>query len=75
MDPPNRSSLLSVQGTLDGEWAAIQDMRVDHGRRHVPMAEKILHGPDIVAIFEHVRGERVAQSVGRDVFVDLGQPG
>lgn len=67
--------MLSVQGTLDGEWTAIEDMCVDHGRRHVPMAEKVLHGSDVVAVFEHVRGERVAQSVRRDVFVNLGQPG
>ncbi len=32
----------------DGARTAIQDVRVDHGRRHVTMTEQFLDGPDVV---------------------------
>jgi hypothetical protein len=50
----------------------VQDVRVDHGRFHVSVAEQFLHRPDIVAGFEQVRGERMSQAMGRD---PLGQAG
>jgi len=47
----------------DGAGAAIQDVRVDHGRRHVTMTEQFLHGPDVVPVLQQVGGERVAQGI------------
>ena len=47
-------------------------MRVDLGRRDIDMAQKILHGPDVRAIFQKVRGERVAQRMRRHPFVKPG---
>jgi len=47
------------------EWAAhgfrttIQDMGIDHGGLHVLMPEQFLHGPNIVAGFQQMRGKRV----------------
>jgi hypothetical protein len=59
-----RTSIDSVR--LLVEWAAhgfratIQDMSRDHGGLHVLMPEQFLHGPNIVAGFQQLRGERVA---------------
>ena len=41
----------------------VHDVRVDHRRRHVGVAEEFLHRADVVAALQHVRGERVAQRV------------
>jgi hypothetical protein len=35
-------------------------MGIDHGGLHVSMPEQFLHGPNIVAGFQQLRGERVA---------------
>jgi hypothetical protein len=51
------------------EWAAhgfrttIQDMGIDHGGLHVLMPEQFLHGPNIVAGFQQMRGKRVAERI------------
>ncbi len=38
-------------------------MSVDHGRRHIPVAQELLDGPDVVAIFQEVGGKGVTQSM------------
>ncbi len=45
---------------MDGEGAGVHDVGVDHG------------GADVVAGFEEVGGEGVAEDVGRDAFGDVG---
>ena len=47
----------------DGARTAIQDVRVDHGRRHVTMTEQLLDGLDVVPVLQQVGGERVAEDV------------
>lgn len=47
-------------------------MGVDHRGRHVGVAEQFLHGADVVAAFEQVSGERMAQRVHRDMAGDAG---
>jgi hypothetical protein len=42
---------------LDTSGAAVQDVRVDCRRRYILVAEKLLNGSNVVARFEHVRGE------------------
>ena len=39
------------------------------------MPEQCLHGPNIVAGFQQLRGERVPKSMAGDVFGDPGQAG
>jgi hypothetical protein len=51
----------SIQRAADAAAAAIQDVRVDHGRPDVAMAEQFLDGADVVAVFEQVRGKRTAR--------------
>ena len=50
----------------------MQDMGVDHGGLHVSMPEPCLHGPNIVAGFQPLRGERVPKGMAGDVFGDPG---
>jgi hypothetical protein len=44
------------------------------GRGDVAVAEQFLHGPDVVATFEQVRGEGVAEGVAGDALVDSRRP-
>src|SRR3546814_4423000 len=48
-------------------------MGVDLRRRHVLVAEQLLHGADVVASFKQVRGERMTQRVAGGGFVDRRQ--
>ena len=47
----------AVQGALDAGEAALVDVSVDLGSRYVRVAEKLLEGADIGAVFEQVGGE------------------
>ena len=53
----------------------MQDTSLDHGGLHVLMAEQCLHGPNIGASFQQLRGERVPKGMTGDVFGDPGQAG
>src|SRR3984893_11829066 len=53
-----------IGGTLNPGRSAIEDVRVDHGSGHVPVPEKLLDRPDVVAVLQQVRGERVAGGMG-----------
>lgn len=46
---------------MNAERAAAEDVGVDHGRAHVPVAEKGLDGADIGACLEEMGGETLAQ--------------
>ncbi len=41
-------------------------MSVDHGRRHIPVAQRLLDGPDVVAIFQEAgsKGVPILQLAG-----------
>jgi hypothetical protein len=49
----------------------VQDVGVDHRGGDVLVAEELLDGADVVVVLEEVRGEAVAQSVGRDGLGDV----
>ncbi len=59
-----------IQGAAEPEPRAVHHMRVNLRRGDVHMAEQILHGSDIGAAFEEVRGEAVAEGVWGDAFVE-----
>src|SRR2546429_9054357 len=44
-----------------GAGSPIQDVRVDHRRPHVAMSEEGLDRPDVVAVLEEVRRERMPE--------------
>ena len=51
---------------------AVENVRVDHRRRDVFVAEQFLHGSDIITGFQQVGGEAVTERMTTDGFVDLG---
>ncbi len=59
-----------IHRTLDAQRAAVHHVQVDHGRRHVPMPEQFLHGPDVIAVFKKMRREGMAQDVRTDTLRD-----
>ena len=53
----SRSLLQPVGGAPDAQRASIQDVRADHGRADVRMAEQFLDRADVVPALEQVRCE------------------
>jgi hypothetical protein len=49
-------------GLLTPSTATIQYVRVNHGCAYVAVTEEFLHGADVIAIFEQMRGERVGET-------------
>jgi hypothetical protein len=41
---------------------------------YVPVPEELLHGADVVAVFQQVGGEGVAEGVGAGALGDAGMP-
>jgi len=56
--------------TLHGTTTSVQNVRVDHRRGNVFVAEQLLNRPDVGAIVEKVRGEGMAQRMRRRVLRD-----
>ena len=52
-------ALFVIEGASDGEGAAGEDVRVDHGRADVAVPEKFLDGSDVISLLEEVGRERV----------------
>jgi hypothetical protein len=47
-------------------------MRIDHGRLDILVAEEFLHGPDVVARLQQVRGEAVLEGVAGRMLWNAG---
>ena len=52
-----------IERAPDAAPSPIEHVRVDHRGLHVRVAEQLLHGADVVAVFEQVRREAVAEGV------------
>lgn len=52
--------------------AALEDVGVDHGGAHVLVAEEFLHRTDVVAVFQEVGGEGMAEGMRCNPFGDGG---
>ena len=50
-----------VNWTPDAFAATVQDVSINHRRRHVFMAQQFLNRADVIAILQKVRGERMPQ--------------
>jgi len=48
---------------MNSETTAVEDVAVNHGRGDVSMTQELLHGADVVASFQQVCCERVAQAM------------
>lgn len=49
-------------------------MRIDHGRAYVAMTQQFLHRAYVVTPLQQMRGEAVAQRMGRYRLVDSCKP-
>ena len=47
--------------TSDAESDRVEDVGVDHRRLDALVAEEFLYGPDVVAVFQQMGSERVAE--------------
>src|ERR1035438_8077350 len=61
----------AIQRTAHAQARLLHDMRVNLRCRHILMAEQILHGAEIVTVFQKMRGEGMPQRVARRIFVEL----
>jgi hypothetical protein len=64
-----------VERAANGEPTPVENVGVDHRGLDVLMAEQLLDGPDVVAVFEQVGGKGVAEGVTAHRLVDTGQAG
>jgi hypothetical protein len=60
-----RRRLQQVHRTLYTSPASVKDMGVDHRGLHALVTEELLHGLDVVAVHQQVRGEGSAAGYGR----------
>lgn len=58
---PRSFRALFVSWAFHSDSRPVQHMGIDHGCRHVRMAEKLLDGPDIIPGFEQMGGERMPE--------------
>src|SRR5262245_60854665 len=62
----------AVGGAFDGTGAAVEDVCVDHRGADIAMAEKLLHGPNVVPALEEMGGEAVTQRMRPDGLAQTG---
>lgn len=73
---PGSGKVEAVHRAADAEWAAVQDVGVDHRRGDVLVAEQFLDRADVLAVLEEVGGEGMAQGVtGRSLAESGSQDG
>lgn len=53
--------------------AVAEDVGVDHGRRYLPVAERLLHGADVVTALQKMGRERMAEGMATGTLVDAGR--
>ena len=58
--PTRRHNSKPIQRTGDATPALVEHMRIDHGRRHIRMAEQLLHRANVVTAFKQVGRKRMA---------------
>ena len=71
--PSQPSHIVSI-GLRTPDGPTIEDVRVDLRRRAVAMAQELLHGADVAAVFEQMRGERMPERVRSGPLRDAGAP-
>ena len=53
----------TIRGAVNAATTTIQNVRVDHCRAHVFVAQEFLNCANVVTVFKQVRGERMAKTV------------
>ena len=67
-----RTTSQTVGRAADAAPAAVQDVRVDHCRANVFVAQEFLNGTNVVAIGQQVGREGMAKGVTGDSFRETG---
>ena len=65
-------ALQAIKRTANAGRTHITDVRVDHGRADVMMAEQFLNGANIMASFEQVGGEAMPKRMTNSRFRQFG---
>jgi hypothetical protein len=71
--PTGRDSQ-SIGRAPDAKRPPVEHVRIHHRRAHVSVTEQFLDCPNVVAILEQVRRERMATGVGTHPLRDAGLP-
>ena len=61
-----------IEGAGNPAPAPVEDMGVDHGGSDIGVSEQLLDGSDVVAVFDEMGGEGMAEGVAGAVFGDAG---
>ena len=64
--------LQAVERARHPQAAPVQDVRVDHRRADVAVAQQLLDGSDVVAVFEEVGCEGMTEGMAAGVLDDSG---
>jgi len=60
----------SIERTFNSLASSIKHVRIDHFRSDIFVAEKLLHGSDVVTVFQQVSSKAVAERVTSGPFVN-----
>ena len=63
--------LQAIDWAADPQRPTVEDVQVDHRGTDVAMPEQFLHCPDVLAVLQQMRRERVTENVRTDAF---GEP-
>jgi hypothetical protein len=55
---------------VDTPATALQHMRIDHGGADVLVPQEFLHGTDVIAIFQQVRGKTVSERMAATALIE-----
>ena len=69
---PPQLAKIDVERTANTQTATIQNVGVQHRRRHVAVPQQLLHRPDVITGFKQVRGKGMTKCVARNPVRDLG---
>jgi len=53
----------SIKRAADMQTGPIEDVRVKHGRSDILVAEQLLHGSNVVSVFQQMRRKAVSESL------------
>ena len=64
----------AISRTSHSQCTPIEDVRVDHRRADVRMAEELLDRANVVPVFEQMRGKRMPERMATDALRDTRLP-
>ncbi len=62
-----------VQRTANARRPTVEHMGIEHRRFDIAMAQQLLDGSNVIAAFEQVGGERMAERMARGSFRETGR--